>query len=179
MALTKNEKKFGPLIKKPKKKLTMKERQPIRFGKGIFDGPSNQPDRMFRKQRKKSAVSGTMEGAPVNTTGGMFKAMANTENAKQAAKMDTSVYKPTNITKSPYGDADLAGKGRRGTRKGNIGKVQQITEDTKYGGMQTDKKGRVKTSKKMNEDKKKKKKLTLQQKAQESMGFKVGGRFGY
>jgi hypothetical protein len=28
-------------------------------------------------------------------------------------------------------------------------------------------------------DKKKKKKLTLQQKAQESMGFKVGGRFGY
>ena len=26
---------------------------------------------------------------------------------------------------------------------------------------------------------KKKKKLTLQQKAQESMGFKVGGRFGY
>lgn len=70
MALTKNEKKLGPLTKKPKKKLTMKERQPIRFGKGIFDGPSNQPDRMFRKQRKKSAVSGTK----VNTNKGKMSA---------------------------------------------------------------------------------------------------------
>ena len=183
MGLTANEKKFGPLIKKPKKKLTMKERQPIRFGKGIFDGESQQPDRMFRIQKRKTRVKGNMEGKPVNTTGGMFKAMANTENAKQAAKMDTSVYKPTNMTKSPYGDANFhregAAKKRQAAPKGNYGDVRQITEDTKYGGMQTDKKGRVKTPKKMNENKKKKKKLTLQQKAQESMGFKVGGRFGY
>ena len=133
---------------------------------------------LIKKQNKKTFVKGTMKGKPVNTTGGMFKAMANTEEAKQAVKMDTSVYKPTNTTGSPYGKAKTP-KGRRGTPKGNIGNVQRITEDTKYGGMQTDKKDRVKTPKKMNEDKKKKKKLTLQQKAQESMGFKVGGRFGY
>ena len=89
-------------------------------------------------------------------TGGMFKAIANAEEAKQAAKMDTSVYKPTNITKSPYGDADLAGKGRRGTPKGNIGKVQQITEDTKYGGMQKNKQGTLKTPARVDKPKTKK-----------------------
>jgi preprotein translocase subunit YajC len=142
----KNLVKFGPLVKKPKKKLTMEERQPIpKYGRGILS--SEQPTAMFRRQKKKTYVKGTMEGKQVNTTGGMFKAMANTEEAKQAVKMDTSVYKPTDITKSPYGDADLAGKGRRGTRKGNIGKVQQITEDTKYGGMQTDKKSKLKKPK--------------------------------
>lgn len=82
------------------------------------------------------SVKGTMKGKPVNTTGSMFKAKVNSKVNSKPAKMNTSVYKPTNMTKSPYGDADLAGKGRRGKPKGNIGKVQQITEDTKSGGMQ-------------------------------------------
>ena len=136
--------KFGPLEKKPKKKLTMKERQPIPGGlRSILS--EAQPLKMFRTQKRKTRVKGTMEGKPVNTTGGMFKAMANADKAKQAAKMDTSVYKPTNMTKSPYGDADLAGKGRRGTPKGNYGNVRQITEDTKYGGMQKTKESKLKS----------------------------------
>ena len=135
--------KFGPLEKKPKKNLTMKERQPIPGGlRSILS--EEQPLKMFRIQKRKTRVKGTMKGKPVNTTGGMFKAMANADKAKQAAKMDTSVYKPTNMTKSPYGDADLAGKGRRGTPKGNYGDVRQITEDTKYGGMQKNKQGKLK-----------------------------------
>ena len=137
--------KFGPLEKKPKKNLTMKERQPIPGGlRSILS--EEQPLKMFRIQKRKTRVKGTMKGKPVNTTGGMFKAMANADKAKQAAKMDTSVYKPTNMTKSPYGDADLAGKGRRGTPKGNYGDVRQITEDTKYGGMQKNKQGKLKTT---------------------------------
>ena len=129
---------------KKKKELTLKERQPFTPFANRTEAKNNA---MFRRQKRKSTVSGTMKGKPVNTTGGMFKAMANTEAAKQAVKMDTSVYKPTNTTGSPYGDENLAGKGRRGTPKGNIGNVQQITEDTKYGGMQ--KKGNeLKTPKK-------------------------------
>ena len=140
---------------KKKKELTLKERQPFTPFANRTEAKNNA---MFRRQKRKSAVSGTMKGKPVNTTGGMFKAMANTEVAKQAVKMDTSVYKPTNTTGSPYGDENLAGKGRRGTPKGNIGNVQQITEDTKYGGMQ--KKGNElktpkKKAKKKPEDKKK------------------------
>ena len=93
MALTENEKKLGPLTKKPKKKLTMKERQPIRFGKGIFDGQSNQPDRMFRKQRKKSAVSGQMKGAPINTTGAPKYTTVNKPKQAGDIKKGVKVYK--------------------------------------------------------------------------------------
>lgn len=125
MALTENEKKFGPLIKKPKKKLTMKERQPIRFGKGIFDGPSNQPDRMFRKQRKKSAVSGTMKGAPINTTGAPKYTTVNKPKTAANIKKAT-IYKSNSMTKSPYGDADLAGKGRKG-KNSNAVPVSNLT----------------------------------------------------
>ena len=144
--------KFGPLEKKPKKKLTMDERQPIPGGwKGILS--AEQPTSMFRTQKKKTRVKGTMKGEQVKTTGGMFKAMANADKAKQAAKMDTSVYKPTNMTKSPYGDANFhregAAKKRQAAPKGNYGDVRQITEDTKYGGMQKNKQGKLKTPKKV------------------------------
>ena len=177
MALTENEKKFGSLTKQKKKKKTKLDETQL----PIFSTTR----KLIRQQQLKKGAPRFGGGSPATDYGKtgmkkpMEKAIDNTIKSKQAAKIDTSVYKPTDITKSPYGDADLAGKGRRGTPKGNIGKVQQITEDTKYGGMQTDKEGKVKTQKKINEDKKKKKKLTLQQKAQESMGFKVGGRFGY
>ena len=65
------------------------------------------------------SVKGTMKGEQVNTTGSMFKAKVNSEVNSGPAKMNTSVYKPTNMTGSPYGEAKLAGKGRRGTPKGN------------------------------------------------------------
>lgn len=61
------------------------------------------------------SVKGTMKGEQVNTTGSMFKAKVNSEVNSKPSKMNTSVYKPTNMTKSPYGDADLAGKERRAT----------------------------------------------------------------
>jgi len=83
------------------------------------------------------SVKGTMKGKPVNTTGSMFKAKVNSKvNSKPANIKKATIYKPNAMTGSPYGEADLPGKGRRGKPKGNIGKVQQITKDTKLGGMQ-------------------------------------------
>ena len=166
MALTENEKKLGPLTKKPKKKLTMKERQPIRFGKGIFDGPSNQPDRMFRKQRKKSAVSGQMKGAPINTTGAPKYTTVNKPKQAGDIKKGVKVYK-SNGNAVP---------GDRAVKKKAPITPSLISKNTPSSINRMDKKKSKKTKVVTPA---KKKKLTLQQKAQESMGFKVGGRFGY
>tara|TARA_R110000765_G_C18525928_1_gene558879 strand:+ start:55 stop:555 length:501 start_codon:yes stop_codon:yes gene_type:complete len=166
MALTENEKKLGPLTKKPKKKLTMKERQPIRFGKGIFDGPSNQPDRMFRKQRKKSAVSGQMKGAPINTTGAPKYTTVNKPKQAGDIKKGVKVYK-SNGNAVP---------GDRAVKKKAPITPSLISKNTPSSINRMDK---TKSKKTKVVTPAKKKKLTLQQKAQESMGFKVGGRFGY
>ena len=59
--------KFGPIETKPKKKLTMAERQPIPGGlKGILS--QEQPTAMFRRQKKKTYVKGTMKGEQVDTS---------------------------------------------------------------------------------------------------------------
>jgi|TARA_R110000824_G_C14840030_1_gene638875 hypothetical protein len=166
MALTENEKKLGPLTKKPKKKLTMKERQPIRFGKGIFDGLSNQPDRMFRKQRKKSAVSGQMKGAPINTTGAPKYTTVNKPKQAGDIKKGVKVYK-SNGNAVP---------GDRAVKKKAPITPSLISKNTPSSINRMDK---TKSKKTKVVTPAKKKKLTLQQKAQESMGFKVGGRFGY
>jgi|TARA_R110000823_G_C15623771_1_gene467880 hypothetical protein len=166
MALTENEKKLGPLTKKPKKKLTMKERQPIRFGKGIFDGQSNQPDRMFRKQRKKSAVSGQMKGAPINTTGAPKYTTVNKPKQAGDIKKGVKVYK-SNGNAVP---------GDRAVKKKAPITPSLISKNTPSSINRMDK---TKSKKTKVVTPAKKKKLTLQQKAQESMGFKVGGRFGY
>ena len=63
---------------------------------------------------------------------------------RKAGLMNKDVFKNNTISTSPYGKQDLAGKGRKA---GMYGDVRQITEDTKYGGMQ--KKGNeLKTPKK-------------------------------
>ena len=155
MALTENEEKFGPLTKQKKKKKTKLDETQLPI--------LSTTRKLIRQQQLKKGAPRFGGGSPATDYGKtgmkkpMEKAIDNTIKSKQAVKMDTSVYKPTNMTKSPYGDANFhregAAKKRQAAPKGNYGDVRQITEDTKYGGMQTDKTGKVKTPNKM--DKKK------------------------
>ena len=186
MALTEFEKKVGSLTKQKKKKKTKLDETQL----PVF---STTRKLIWQQQRKQGAdrFGGGSPAKDYGKKGGMQpieKAIDNTIKSKKAANLSTgsSIYNKTKANlntaykgKTSMHDINEGKFGHTAKPKGKIGDLQQITEDTKYGGMQTDKKGRVKTPKKINENKKKKKKLTLQQKAQESMGFKVGGRFGY
>jgi hypothetical protein len=80
-----NIKKYGPLTTAEKKELTLEERQPVRFGKGILG--NQQPDRMFRTQRKKKPVSGTMKGKQVDTTGAPNMSQVNKSDGKKLLKL--------------------------------------------------------------------------------------------
>lgn len=94
--------KFGPTEKKPKKKLTMEERQPIPGGfKGILS--AEQPTRMFRTQRKKTYVQGTMKGKQVRTDIGPKLDIVN--------KVDRPTYTNTSV------DVGNAVPGERAVKK--------------------------------------------------------------
>ena len=159
----KNEKKYGSLTKKKKKELTLKERQPFTFFPNRTEAKNN---KMFKRQSRKSAVSGQMKGAPINTTG--------TPNYTKAVKVVT----PANIKKGAkvYKSNPNSVPGSRAVKKKAPINPALISKNTPSSINRMDKtnskKAKVVTPPK-------KKKLTLQQKAQESMGFKVGGRFGY
>ena len=91
-----NIKKYGPLTTAEKKELTLEERQPVRFGKGILG--NQQPDRMFRTQRKKKPVSGTMKGKQVDTSKGPNMNQVNKSDGTKATKATT---KATTKSKAP------------------------------------------------------------------------------
>ena len=95
---------------------------------------------------------------------------------RKAGLMNKDVFKNNTISTSPYGKQDLAGKGRKA---GMYGDVRQITEDTKYGGMQ--KKGNeLKTPKKKTKKKEsssvKHRSQTQMNSARKSMGQ---GRYNF
>ena len=82
-----NIKKYGPLTTAEKKELTLEERQPVGFGKGILG--NQQPDRMFRTQRKKKPVSGTMKGKQVDTSKAPNMNQVNKSDGTKATKATT------------------------------------------------------------------------------------------
>ena len=152
MALTEFEKKVGSLTKQKKKKKTKLDETQLPV--------LSITRKLIRQQQLKKGAPRFGGGSPATDYGKtgmekpMKKALDNTKKSKTPAVIKkATIYKSNSMTGSPYGPAELTGKGRRGSPKGNIGKVQQITKDTKYGGMQTDKTGKVKTPNKM--DKKK------------------------
>jgi len=155
------EKKYGSLTKKKKKELTLKERQPFTFFPNRTEAKNN---KMFKRQSRKSAVSGQMKSAPINTTGAP---KYNTVNKPKKA---------ANIKKATIYDKGNSVPGSRAVKKKAPINPALISKNTPSSINRMDKtnskKAKVVTPPK-------KKKLTLQQKAQESMGFKVGGRFGY
>ena len=91
-----NIKKYGPLTTAEKKELTLEERQPVGFGKGILG--NQQPDRMFRTQRKKKPVSGTMKGKQVDTSKAPNMNQVNKSDGTKATKATT---KATTKSKAP------------------------------------------------------------------------------
>ena len=109
----------------------------------VYTGP-------LAKKKKSKRAPGSANFKPTDTTRAPSY-MKKVKPSKPGNIKKATIYKSKAMTGSPYGEADLAGKGRRGKPKGNIGKVQQITEDTKYGGMQKKKE----TIKKKTETKKK------------------------
>jgi hypothetical protein len=103
-----NIKKYGPLTTEREKRAaeTLEERQPVRFGKGILG--NQQPDRMFRTQRKKEPVSGTMKGKQVDTSKAPNMNQVNKSDGTKATKATTkdttkdttkSKKSPTSVTK--------------------------------------------------------------------------------
>jgi hypothetical protein len=150
MALTENEKNLGSLTKQKKKKKTKLDETQL----PVFSTTR----KLIRQQQLKKGAPRFGEGSPATDYGktGMKKALDNTKKSKTPAVIKkATIYKSNSMTGSPYGNADLAGKGRRGSPKGNIGKVQRITEDTKYGGMQMNKQDKLKTVPKKKPSKKK------------------------
>ena len=89
---------------------------------------------------------------PIDTTGRPTYWKKTTPPKTPGNLKKATIYKPNAMTGSPWGDADLAGKGHTGPSKGTYGDVRQITEDTKYGGMQKIK-NKVKTPTKDKKDK--------------------------
>lgn len=81
--------------------------------------------------KKKTPVQGTMKGKPIDTTGGPSYMKKTTKPS--ASTMDRNAYTPTQL--KPVGP----NMGKVNKVKGNIGKVQQVTQDTIYGGMQDNK----------------------------------------
>lgn len=81
--------------------------------------------------KKKTPVQGTMKGKPIDTTGGPSYMKKTTKPS--ASTMDGNAYTPTQL--KPVGP----NMGKVNKVKGNIGKVQQVTQDTIYGGMQDNK----------------------------------------
>jgi|TARA_R110000824_G_scaffold11765_1_gene51664 hypothetical protein len=154
MALTENEKNLGSLTKQKKKKKTKLDETQL----PVFSTTR----KLIRQQQLKKGAPRFGGGSPATDYGKigmekpMEKALDNTKKSKTPAVIKkATIYKSNSMTGSPYGNADLAGKGRRGSPKGNIGKVQRITEDTKYGGMQMNKQDKLKTVPKKKPSKKK------------------------
>ena len=96
-----NIKKYGPLTTAEKKELTLEERQPVGFGKGILG--NQQPDRMFRTQRKKKPVSGTMKGKQVDTSKAPNMSQVNKSDGTKATKATTKAT--TKVTKKQLEDS--------------------------------------------------------------------------
>ena len=154
MALTENEKNLGSLTKQKKKKKTKLDETQL----PVFSTTR----KLIRQQQLKKGAPRFGGGSPATDYGKigmvkpMEKALDNTKKSKTPAVIKkATIYKSNSMTGSPYGNADLAGKGRKGSPKGNIGKVQRITEDTKYGGMQMNKQDKLKTVPKKKPSKKK------------------------
>lgn len=111
--------------------------------KSVYTGPL--------AKEKPTRAPGSKGYKPTDTSGKKFKpAYMKTVKTKTTGKISKgsgNPYTPTQL--KPVGpDMGYTVKINRNT-KGNIGKVQQITEDTKYGGMQKNKQGKLKTPKKV------------------------------
>ena len=107
-----------------------------------------------------------MKGAPINTTGAPKYTTVNKPKQAGDIKKGVKVYK-SNGNAVP---------GDRAVKKKAPITPSLISKNTPSSINRMDK---TKSKKTKVVTPAKKKKLTLQQKAQESMGFKVGGRFGY
>ena len=85
-----NIKKYGPLKKKPKKELTLEERQPRTLFPNKTEAVNNM---MFARQKKKKAVPGTMKGKQVDTTKGPNMSATNKPKTKPAPAPKKSTVK--------------------------------------------------------------------------------------
>ena len=149
-----NIKKFGPLKKKPKKELTLEERQPRKLFPNKKDAVNNM---MFARQKKKAAVSGTMKGKQVDTTKGPNMSQVNKPERKRVAdNINKKDLKPAPAPKPKAVSGSESFK-PTDTKKGpNMSKVNK--PEKKENKMDRREMGRA-----------------LQRKAQASMGFKKGG----
>jgi hypothetical protein len=93
-----NIKKYGPLKSKPKKELTLEERQPRKLFPNKTEAVNNM---MFARQKKKKAVPGTMKGKQVDTTKGPNMSATNKPIAKPAPARKKLINKKTDIKYGP------------------------------------------------------------------------------